>query len=98
MLDGVLRTHPLNHRILPGVTRMVVLDCAHQLRIAVREEAVTEAELRRADEVFLCGTMTDITPVVELDRTPIAGGNVGAITARLREALDARLAVLLQPR
>jgi D-alanine transaminase len=89
--DGVVRTHPLSHRILPGVTRMVVLDCARQLSIAVREEAVTEAELKRAGEVFLCGTMTDITPVIELDGKPIAGGKVGAVTARLREALDARL-------
>jgi D-alanine transaminase len=91
MIDGVLRTHPLTHRILPGVTRMVVLDCAKQLRISVREEAMSEAELRRADEVFLCGTMTDITPVIELDGKPVATGKAGAVTAKLGEALDARL-------
>jgi D-alanine transaminase len=95
--DGVVWTHPPSHRILPGVTRMVVLDCARQLGIPVREEAVTEAELKRAGEVFLCGTRTDITPVVELDGAAVAGGKVGAVTARLSEALHARLRAGTQP-
>src|SRR5678815_4602528 len=32
VIDGVLRTHPLGHRILPSVTRAVVLDCAAALK------------------------------------------------------------------
>jgi D-alanine transaminase len=91
VIDGTLRTHPLTHRILPGVTRQVILACAAELRIPVREHAVIEAELARADEIFLCGTMTDVMPVVALDGRPVAAGQPGPITARLGEALDARL-------
>jgi D-alanine transaminase len=91
VLDGVVRTHPLTRRILPGVTRGVVLACASELQLSVREQAVTEAELRRAQEIFLCGTQTDVTPVVMLDGTPVAAGTPGPITAALRSALDARL-------
>ena len=92
VVDGVVRTHPLSRRILPGVTRAVVIDCARELGIALDETAVTEAELRRAAEIFLCGTMTDVTPVVVLDGSPIAGGAPGPIAVRLGDALDARLA------
>jgi len=91
VVDGVLRTHPLTQRILPGVTRQVVMACAGELQLPVQETAVTEAELRRAQEIFLCGTMTDVMPVVTLDRTSVAGGMSGPITAALRSALDARL-------
>jgi D-alanine transaminase len=91
VVDGVLRTHPLSRRILPGVTRQVVIDCVHEQRIALCEDPITEAELRRADELFLCGTSTDIIPVIALDGAPVAAGIPGPVTVRLREALDARL-------
>jgi len=91
VVDGVLRTHPLGHRILPGVTRQVVLACARELHLAVREDAVTLAELRRAQEILLCGTMTDVLPVVALDGEPVATGRPGSITLALREAFEARL-------
>jgi D-alanine transaminase len=91
VIDGVIRTHPLGPRILPGVTRMVVLACARQLGLAVAEHAVTERELRRAEEICLCGTSTDVTPVVVLDGTPVGTGRPGPIAAKLRAALDARL-------
>jgi D-alanine transaminase len=91
VIDGVLRTHPLSQRILPGVTRAMVLACARDLEVTVREDAVTEAELRRAAEILLCGTTTDITPVVTLDGSPVASGAPGPITVKLRGAYEARL-------
>jgi D-alanine transaminase len=91
VVDDVLRTHPLGHPILPSVTRAVVLDCIAELKIRLREDAVTEAELRGAQEIFLCGTITDIMPIVMVDNKPVAAGKPGPITARLREALEARV-------
>jgi D-alanine transaminase len=91
VVDGAVRTHPLGHRILPGVTRTMVLACAHGLDVPVREHAVTEPELRRASEIVLCGTTTDVTPVVTLDGSPVGDGTPGPITVRLREAFEARL-------
>jgi D-alanine transaminase len=91
VVDGVVRTHPLSHRILPGITRGVVLACAQTLHIPVREDAVTAAELARAQEIFLCGSTTDVTPVVMLDGAPVAAGKPGPITVSLRDALDACL-------
>ena len=91
VVDGVLRTHPLGHRILPSVTRKVLMALIAEHRLPVEERAITEAELRRADELFLCGTANNVTPIVSVDGRPIGTGSPGPITAQLRDALDARL-------
>lgn len=91
VIDGVLRTHPLGHRILPSVTRMVVMACIAELALPVQERAIARAELGRAEELFICGTASNVTPVITLDGRPVAAGTPGPITARLREALHARL-------
>lgn len=91
VLGGVIRTHPLGPRILPSVTRKLVLEFAGERGLAVRETAVTEAELRRADEIFVCGTMTDVMPVVALDGVPVGSGGPGPIAVQLRDALDHQL-------
>jgi D-alanine transaminase len=93
IIDGVLRTHPTNHLVLPGVTRHVVLDLARALGVRVREEAITVEELARAEELFLTGTTTDVTPIVTVDGRSVAGGVPGpigrALLDRLLERLDA---------
>jgi D-alanine transaminase len=91
VVDGVLRTHPLGHRILPSVTRKVLMALIAEHRLPIEERAITEAELRRADELFLCGTANNVTPIVSLDGRPVGAGAPGPLTARLREALDTRI-------
>ncbi len=88
---GVLRTHPLGPRILPGVTRAVVLELAAALGVPAREEAVTLAELRAADEVFVASTTADVMPVVALDGAPVGGGAPGPVSRALAAAMAARL-------
>jgi D-alanine transaminase len=91
VVDDVVRTHPLSTRILPSVTRKLVLGCAAELGIAVREVAMTQAELLGAAEIMICGTTTDVMPVVRLDGRPVGAGSPGPIATRLRDAFDARL-------
>jgi D-alanine transaminase len=91
VIDGELRTHPRSPRILPSVTRHLVLACARELAIATREVAITRDELARADEVLLCGTTNDVTPVVTIDGATVGRGVPGPIGDRLRAALDAQL-------
>jgi D-alanine transaminase len=83
VVDGVLRTHPLNNLILPGVTRAIVLNLARTLGIEVEEKAVTESELFEADELFIAGTTTDVMPIVRVDDRPIGAGVPGETTKRL---------------
>jgi D-alanine transaminase len=83
VFDGVLRTHPLNNLILPGITRGLVLDLARSLDIAVNEKSFSERELYEADELFIAGTTTDVMPIVRVNDRVIGAGVPGETTKRL---------------
>jgi D-alanine transaminase len=88
--DGVVRTHPANHLILHGVTRAIIIHLAQELALQVLEEPFQLADLLAADEVFITGTTVEVTPIIEVDRQPIADGSRGPITRRLQEAFERR--------
>jgi len=83
--DGALFTPPLDGRILPGVTRMRVLQLAATLEIEACEEPLSRGDLRAADEVFLTGSLRGIEPAAALDEQPLAGG--GEVAAKLAAEL-----------
>lgn len=84
---GMLATHPLTERILPGITRQVLLEIAHGQKIPVEERFFTLEEALGADEAFLSGTTTEVLPVVTIDGNPVGDGKVGPLTQKLFEAL-----------
>lgn len=92
VVSGCLRTAPLSTRILPGVTRHVVLGLAAELGVRTTERAISASGLTQAEEIFLTGTTTDIIPVVVLDGRPVRDGRPGPITRALQRALAARMA------
>ena len=85
--DGELYTHPADGRILPGITRDVVIRLARAEGLAVHEQAATVDELRTADEAFICSTTTNVTAVTHVDGQPMGTGAVGAVTHRLHRAI-----------
>ena len=87
--DGVLYTAPLDHRVLPGITRSITIDLAASLGLRVQEQDSSESALQSADEVFLCGTTTEIRPIVRIDDAPVADGRVGEVTTTLATAFTA---------
>jgi branched-chain amino acid aminotransferase len=102
--DGILLTPPVSDDILEGVTRKAVLELAEVLGIPVETRSIDRSEIYVADEMFLCGTGVQLSPVIELDHRPIAGGAIGPITKQLHEAYfaavrgrDSRFAHWLTP-
>lgn len=91
VLNGVLRTHPLGTRILPGITRDVLITLAAEQGIPVREEALHAEQLEQVTELFICGTTTDVTPVIRLDGRPVADGRPGPVSRALYQALTAQI-------
>lgn len=91
VIDGVIRTHPTNNLILPGVTRAVVLDLAASAGIPVVEEAFSHEELESADELFVTGTTSDVMPIVRVDDKLIGSGKPGPVTVRLVKEIRAYL-------
>ena len=82
---GQLCTPPVTASILESVTRSTLLELASKLGVEVVERPVDRTELYVADEVLLCGTAQEVTPVLSLDRLAIGDGTRGPITHRLQE-------------
>jgi|SRR5687767_2864462 len=88
---GRLVTHPLGPKILPGITRDYLLDCARELEVSVEERPITEAEARSADEVFISSTTREVSWVSRWNGKPVGGGECGPVTLRLHQALRRRV-------
>lgn len=91
VIDGELRTYPRSNYILPGITRDVVLELAVEEGVPVREAPIFQQEIGRLDELFVTGTTSDVTPLVQLDGRPIGSGKPGRITRTLMAALERKL-------
>jgi D-alanine transaminase len=83
VLGGEVRTAPLSPLILPGITREIVVGLCRANDIEVREDPMTETELRRADEIFITGTITEVVPITTLDGERVGTGKPGPVTMRL---------------
>lgn len=82
--NGILYTHPASNLILPGITRKVVLELCIVNGIAFSEHAVKEPELYEADEIFIAGTGSEITPVVQVNDKQVCTGVPGRVTRWLQ--------------
>ena len=81
---GELITPPVTDNILEGITRRRLMGIARtDLRLEVRERSIDRTELYSADEVFLCGTGAQISPVIEIDRRTIGTGRPGPVSRDL---------------
>jgi branched-chain amino acid aminotransferase len=82
--DGVLLTPPITDNILEGITRGRLLAIATtDFGIPTQVRSIDRTELYTADEVFLCGTGAQLSPVIEIDRRTIGSGQPGPITRDL---------------
>jgi branched-chain amino acid aminotransferase len=83
---GALVTPAVSDNILEGITRRRLIAMAREeLGIETTERSVDRTELYAADEVFLCGTGAQISPVIEIDRRKIGTGRAGTITRELSQ-------------
>jgi branched-chain amino acid aminotransferase len=93
--EGVLITPPVYDDILEGITRKALLQLAADLGYPVEVRTIDRSELYIADEVFMCGTGVQMSPVVEVDHRPVGSGTVGpiarAIGTRYFDAVRGRL-------
>ena len=81
---GVLFTTPCNGTLLPGITRDSIITLARDAGMDVREAPLQREVLYTADEVFLTGTASELTPVRSVDRRQVGTGRAGEITMRLQ--------------
>ncbi len=85
IFDGVVTTAPNSNYILPGITRAAILEICAGHNIECTEAPIFERDLKRADELFLAGTTTEVLPIVELDGVAVGNGRPGPVVQRLVE-------------
>ncbi len=84
--NGELVTPGVEDDILEGVTRSAMMQLAKQeLGLKTHVRSIDRSELYVADEVLLCGTGAQISPVTSVDHRPVGNGGIGPVTARLTE-------------
>lgn len=86
VFDGRLVTHPKTNLILAGITRGVILELCGGLGIPYDERAIGEEELKKADELMILGTTTEVMPVVAVDDWTVNRGKPGPITRKLQQS------------
>ena len=83
---GRLVTPPVTQNIVEGITRATLITFAREhLGVEVVEREVDRTELYMADEVILCGTGAEVSPVIEIDRRTVGTGAPGPVTRKLQE-------------
>ena len=87
--DGVLVTPSITENILEGITRRTVLELAQkELGLPVQERPIDRTEVYLCDELFMSGTAAQITAITRVDHRPVGSGQMGPITARLRDLFN----------
>jgi branched-chain amino acid aminotransferase len=82
--DGVLVTPPVTDNILEGITRAALMKMAKdELGMDTVERSIDRTELYTADEIFLCGTGAQVSPVIEVDRRTVGTGRPGTVAREL---------------
>ncbi len=82
---GRIITPARSDNVLEGLTMATVLGLAHsEYGIEVESRTIDRSELYVADEVFMTGTAAHVTPILEVDRRPVADGQVGPISKQLQ--------------
>lgn len=83
--NGTIRTPQTGSSILTGITRDTILTILKDEKIPLVEGPITRDEVYIADELFLCGTAAEITPIRELDDRIIGTGKPGTFTKKIQE-------------
>lgn len=90
IVDGEVQTAPKSNYILPGITREIVLEICAESGIPARETHIPESVLKKADEIFLAGTTTEVLGIVKLDGLKVGGGLPGKMTQRIAQLYSQR--------
>jgi len=85
VVEDRLITPPKGQFLLPGITRDVVLELAHNHGIAAQEADISPQDLQGADEIWLTSSTREIVPVTNLDGNPVQSGKPGPMWAHVTQ-------------
>lgn len=85
VMDGALHTTPVSAALLNGITRNTIITLAKARGIEVVERDIPREYLYLCDELFMCGTAAEITPIRSVDGRQVGTGKPGAVTRRIQD-------------
>lgn len=77
--NGVIKTPPHSDQLLPGITRDLILELAHQHNMACEETSISEQELLDADEVWLSSSTKEVLAITKLNQQAVGNGKPGPV-------------------
>ena len=89
VIEGEIRTPPNSQQILPGTTRGLIEELADRHGLPRQATAVSEAQLRAADEVWLTAATRGVIAVTTLDGKPVGDGRPGPLWRRMHQLAEA---------
>ncbi len=85
VFEGALHTTPISAALLNGITRNSIMTLARKNGLEVVERDIPREYLYLCDELFMCGTAAEITPIRSVDGKPVGDGKPGPITGRVQD-------------
>lgn len=77
--NGIIKTPPKDQKLLPGITRDLVVELANTHKIAIEEVAISEQEFQAADEIWLTSSTKEILAVTKINDQVVGNGKPGAV-------------------
>ena len=87
--DNVITTPPLNHQLLPGITRAIAITAFKNAGLDVKEDWFSKEDLLNADEVWLTSSSKEVAAVTEVNGKQIGEGIVGPVWEKAIRAYHA---------
>jgi branched-chain amino acid aminotransferase len=85
VMDGALHTTPVSAALLNGITRNTIITLAKAQGIEIVERDIPREYLYLCDELFMCGTAAEITPIRSVDGRQVGAGKPGSVTRRIQD-------------
>ena len=95
--DGVIITPPKTDCLLPGITRDLVVEQAHEHDMPVEETIIKQEDLLAADEIWLTSSTKEILPVTQLNSQTVGTGKPGPVWKQMYDLYQNYKQTLRQP-
>ena len=77
--NGIIKTPPKGKKLLPGITRDLVVELAKTHNMPIEETSISEKEFIAADEIWLTSSTKEILPVTQLNEQQVGNGKPGVV-------------------
>jgi len=76
--DNIIHTPRLSNKLLPGVTRDLLIDLLKDNDMAINESDISQDDLLSSDEVWCSSSTNAVVPITMVDENQIGSGKVGS--------------------